>query len=119
MRLAASVLVLGLLVAPTWADWDPGDGHKMHFPQMPDPNGWDVNMTYQPDVEPFRILADDWMCSETGPVTDIHFWGSWEDDFVGIIEWIDVGIWSDIPDPDPLNQTRTERSIATSLRWCR
>ena len=20
------------------ADWSPGDGHKMHFPQTPDPN---------------------------------------------------------------------------------
>jgi len=47
--------------------------HKMHFPQMPDLIGWDVNATYP------KILADDWQCSATGPVEDIHFWGSWKD----------------------------------------
>jgi hypothetical protein len=58
--------------------WNPGDGHKMHFPQMPDPCGWDV--AFWNDVM-FVIpleLADDWRCSETGPVEDIHFWVSWK-----------------------------------------
>jgi len=26
-----------------FADWAPGDPHKMHFPQEPDPYGWDVD----------------------------------------------------------------------------
>jgi len=47
--------------------------HKMHFPQLPDTIGWDVNATWP------KILADDWQCSQTGWVTDIHFWGSWKD----------------------------------------
>jgi hypothetical protein len=47
--------------------------HKMHFPQLPDTIGWDVNATAP------KILADDWQCSQTGWVTDIHFWGSWKD----------------------------------------
>ncbi|MFH1336743.1 MAG: hypothetical protein ABII96_09525, partial [Candidatus Zixiibacteriota bacterium] len=47
--------------------------HKMHFPQLPDLIGWDVNATMP------MILADDWQCSQTGWVTDIHFWGSWKD----------------------------------------
>ena len=25
------------------ADWVPADGHKMHYPQLPDEAGWDVN----------------------------------------------------------------------------
>jgi hypothetical protein len=45
----------------------------MHFPQLPDPNGWDVDMTDY-------ILADDWKCTETGPVDDIHFWISVQGD---------------------------------------
>jgi len=52
---------------PQWPD------HKMHFPQLPDTLGWDVNATWP------KILADDWQCSQTGWVTDIHFWGSWKD----------------------------------------
>ncbi|UCB52414.1 MAG: hypothetical protein JSV10_10610, partial [Candidatus Zixiibacteriota bacterium] len=80
-----------LLGTPFWTDPYPPDGvdmafyltglpdggewpnHKMHFPQLPDEIGWDVNATYP------KILADDWQCSQTGPVTDIHFWGSWKD----------------------------------------
>jgi len=61
----------------------------MHYPQLPDPNGWDVNCMYSISV------ADDWLCTETGPVTDIHLWFSWHNDQ----EWWDpvfhLQIWSD------------------------
>jgi hypothetical protein len=52
---------------------EPWPNHKMHFPQLPDLEGWDVLATSP------KTLADDWQCSATGPVTDIHFWGSWKD----------------------------------------
>jgi len=68
--------------------WTPDDGHKMHFPQLPDPQGWDV------DVQNCT-LADDWKCSETGPVEDIHFWVSWLDDGVGQIRNVHVAIYDD------------------------
>jgi len=58
------------LVHATGPEWP---NHKMHFPQLPDTMGWDVNATYP------KTLADDWQCSQTGPVMDIHFWGSWKD----------------------------------------
>jgi hypothetical protein len=74
---------VALLAAPAIADWNPGDGHKMHFPQLPDEDGWDVNATTNGD--PYVCLADDWMCSQTGPVEDIHFWGSWKHGNVGQI----------------------------------
>jgi hypothetical protein len=51
----------------------PWPDHKMHFPQLPDLIGWDVNATMP------KTLADDWQCSQTGWVTGIHFWGSWKD----------------------------------------
>lgn len=82
--------------APAAADWYTGDGHKMHFPQLPDPFGWDVN-----GVTPM-MLADDWQCSETGPVTDIHVWGSWHQDIPGVITEVRVGIYDNIPE-DPTN----------------
>lgn len=90
----ATGAVIGLMmfvVSPAAADWDPGDPHKMHFPQLPDPTGWDVAATWP------KVLADDWMCTGTGPVTDIHFWGSWYDDQQIPIEYIHVSIHEDIP----------------------
>ena len=96
-RIAAIFTVLALLASPVWADWMPGDGHKMHFPQLPDPFGWDVDITTD-------YVFDDWKCSDSGPVSDIHFWISWNDDFVGQIAQVWAEIWTDVPvggDPDP------------------
>lgn len=73
------------------ADWFPGDPHKMHFPQLPDPNGWDVAATVA------QSLADDWQCSATGPVSDIHLWGSWMEDVAGTIANVHVSIYSNVP----------------------
>jgi hypothetical protein len=93
-----------LLVAPAWADWFPNNttqprlstNHKMHWPQLPDPQGLDVNFTFN------KVLADDWMCSETGPVADIHFWMSskYDDDPHQFMGDIHTSIHADIPDPD-------------------
>ena len=73
------------------ADWEVGDGHKMHYPQLPDPYGVDV------DWHVNWSLGDDWMCTENGSVDDIHFWISWYDDIPKPIPWIDVSIWSNNP----------------------
>ncbi|GEM_PF-2915421 len=74
-----------------------GTNHKMHWPQYPDTTGWDVMAG-----SPF-ILADDWMCSETGWIKNIHFWGSWLSVPFGtpiLVDSFHVKIHSDIPDPD-------------------
>ena len=89
------IFVCMLLIGATTvaiADWEEGDGHKMHFPQLPDPYGWDV------DFHDWQ-LGDDWRCSETGNVTDIHFWISWFDDMDMDIPWIKVSIYSNNPGP--------------------
>jgi len=86
-----SIAVLLGMVASSQADWFPGDSYKMHYPQLPDPNGWDVNF-----VRP-KVLADDWLCTETGPVSDIHFWYSFNFDQPVPIESIHLSIHSDIP----------------------
>ena len=92
MSRVLSISILVLLVGSTvLADWAPGDGHKMHFPQLPDPNGWDVDFT-----EP-KLLADDWKCSETGPVDDIHFWVSHRDDVIPALNGLHLFIYDNIP----------------------
>ena len=91
-----------LVVATAGADWFPGEDHKMHFPQMPDTDGWDVKGTTP------SILADNWQCSESGPVTDFHIWGSWEGGLTGSITEVRVSIHENVPadptDPTSFNQ---------------
>jgi hypothetical protein len=89
------ILVCTLLIAAgtiAVADWSPEDGHKMHSPQLPDADGWDVGFNDW-------WLADDWKCKETGTVDDIHFWISWEKDEVVHIPWIKIMIYSNNPGP--------------------
>jgi hypothetical protein len=71
------------------ADWDPTMPYKMHYPQLPDPNGWDVLVTAP------KILADDFKCTQSGPITDVHFWGSWRDDIIGQLTSIHLSIHAD------------------------
>jgi len=93
--------VLGLFVALSLcavafvarAHWDETYPYTK-WVQMPDPLGWDVW------VENPKILADDFLCTSSAPITDIHFWVSWADDYVGVIDQIDLGIWTNCPDPD-------------------
>ena len=71
---------------------------KMHFPQWPDLTETGVDVS----VEEPLTLADDFRCTQTGPITDITIWGSWKwDEFVPGITFFELGLWSDVPDnPD-------------------
>lgn len=90
--LIAVTVVLAFLAAPAAADWYLGDGHKMHYPQLPDPTGWDVEISsYNNQHE----LADDWKCSSSGPVSDIHFWYSAAFDAPTVINYVAASIYSD------------------------
>jgi hypothetical protein len=71
------------------AGWDPADGHVMHWAQTPDPDGYGV-MTTAP-----RILADDFACTRSGPITGIYFWGSWAGDQAGLITAVHLSIHAD------------------------
>jgi hypothetical protein len=61
--------VVGCLSAVAAADWTGADPYKMHYPQLPDPSGWDIGWCHTP-------LADDFLCTESGPITDVHLWVS-------------------------------------------
>ena len=96
-RLIVCIMAFAMLGGVAKADWQPSDGHKMHFPQLPNPEGWDVSATGNNVQFPPLVLADDWMCSETGWVKDIHFWGSWKGDDIGEIISFHLSIHADIP----------------------
>jgi hypothetical protein len=91
---------------------DPWPNHKMHFPQLPDPTGWDVMASHP------IILADDWMCIESGPVTDIHWWGSWLNDNVGTVDFCVLSIHEDIPaDPPAIPYSRPGNTLWEFEAW--
>jgi hypothetical protein len=95
-----SLVVLLLGVAPAWGDWDPGDPYKMHWPQLPDPNGWDVRISSEVDPQGQQkqwIVADDWLCTDSGPVSDVHFWVSWWGGKVGNITRLHLSVHDDVP----------------------
>ena len=106
MKLVAAFVAVAFLTTAAWGKaspvlYKPGAAHKMHFPQLPDPNGWDVAF---PPLIPTVLrgtLGDDWQCMETGPVHDIHLWVSFRHDLVpnlgdqGLVGGT-IQIWSNV-----------------------
>lgn len=84
LMLLVTLMILATNSRPALADWnltDPADVARAKWIQLPDlaPTGLDVLDTLQPTTtEPqWKILADDFRCLQSGPITDIHIWGSW------------------------------------------
>lgn len=82
---------------------EPEESHKMHYPQLPNPDGWDVRACFSQEDGKQKVLADDFRCTASGPITNITFWGSWffdeflfDDPFQGI-QNIHLSIHDDIP----------------------
>ncbi|MCJ7510439.1 MAG: hypothetical protein MUP14_06100 [Dehalococcoidia bacterium] len=60
-----------------------GQQDTIKWEQLPDltPSGLDVFASNkQPPTPPPFYLADDFQCTQTGPITQIEFWGSWYHD---------------------------------------
>ena len=84
IKLACLLLILGV-VSEAGAQWA---NVKMHFPQRPDPQGWDVCLRQM-------AVADDFLCTQTGPLTGINFWISWKDNLAdNVMRW-EIAIYSD------------------------
>jgi hypothetical protein len=118
-----SVVLVVALCGTVRADWDPKPpddpkNHKMHFAQLPDlqPTGLDV---YGSDTEDYKqiYLADDWRCSASGPVKDIHIWGSWLNDAFDhhTMAWVGfhLVIFKDIP----ADESETGYSMPGEKLW--
>lgn len=110
-RTAASLILLVcamICTSSVQADWDVGDGHKMHYPQLPNPTGWDVSFGNE-YVAPgaVLVLADDFLCTASGPITNIHIWISFKGDTEVTIDTVHLSIHNDIP----TNQSPFEYSV--------
>jgi hypothetical protein len=92
------------------------------YVQQPDlsETGIDVDTTYGQLLWPPQLLADDFPCTTTGPITDIHIWGSWYHDSLPYgdprnVEFV-LSIHSNIP-ADPCNPN--SYSMPGELLWSR
>ena len=79
-------------------DLPAGGGPK--WKQDPDTSekGMDIRCDRRDGIN--RKLADDFLCTTTGPITKIILWGSWYYDAKGTIAKIHLSIHDDKPDPD-------------------
>jgi HYR domain len=71
------------------------EGNGVKYRQRPDvsngPHTMDVNASLP------LVIADDFPCTNTGPITDIHIWGSWLFDVIDPNAVFTLGIWADVP----------------------
>jgi hypothetical protein len=91
--------------ASVLADWPQNNTNVAKWFQFPDRSsaGYDILSGTLPGGNGLPIiLADDFQCTQTGPITDIHIWASW----LGVAAStsttvppipITLGIWSDVP----------------------
>lgn len=101
----AATAVLWLVLAATTARADWPNANKTKYYQPPDltPTSYNVLAAQPPagaGIGLPLILADDFPCTETGFITDIHIWASWLGDTAtaNIPDIpITLGFWSDVP----------------------
>jgi hypothetical protein len=101
-----SVLAIGLvlvLLVTAVGTLSAADGVQWKWQQPPDPVGWDVSFLAYLDGGGSTILADDWLCEETGRINNITFWVSWLGYGAGdhsdweAVDSIRLSIYDDIP----------------------
>jgi hypothetical protein len=78
---------------PPSADCDPNLNPPPKFVQWPDPstNGLDVRATAP------KILGDDFLCRQSGPINAVTVWGSWLNDIVDTNAIFQLSLWTDVP----------------------
>ncbi len=75
--LISIIALAGLALGQTTIDcgWESGQRHKMHWPQLPDFTWTGTSM----DLSAVA-LADDFLCTATGPIEEIHIWATFHND---------------------------------------
>lgn len=64
------VFALVVLSTPAGADWDIDQSYK--WLQLPDLDDTGMDVAASAVDAGGRVLGDDFQCTETGPITDIH-----------------------------------------------
>jgi hypothetical protein len=107
-------LILVASVVSTQADW-PNEDYETKHVQLPDLTLKAMAVRVVPDL----LMADDFLCIRTGPITDIHLWMSWMNDIVDPQVSFRLSIWSDVPacaGPKRFANPQSSRTVATDGR---
>ena len=110
------LFVLALAGQAARADWDPNDPYKwLQLPDLEPYKGMDV-------YDKSRWLADDFLCTSTNKITDIHIWGSWKNDVLPSY-WpaggtFSLKIYGDIP-ANPLDPCTHSEPNENKVLWQR
>jgi len=97
-KLLSSLFVfvfVSLIASPASADWNPGEPAKWY--QLPDDTSAGMDICIDNRGGAARAVGDDFPCIQSGPITGVHLWVSWNNDFVGSISGITLSIYSDNP----------------------
>lgn len=79
-----------------------------------------ANIVSMPQGEPESTVADDWLCLDGSPVTDLHFWGSypgWKENEPEPggpppgVKAFRIQVYSDVPATSPLEFSRPGRLL--------
>jgi hypothetical protein len=70
--------------------------HQVKWDQLDNPSGWSMLSTINDGGQ--TMCADDFVCNETGWITDIEFYGGYSDIFA--LNSLRVTFWSDVPATD-------------------
>lgn len=87
------------------------DTNGVKYLQPPNLDGYDISDSLG------YVMADDFVCTNTGPVSDIHIWGSWLNDQHGIITNFWLGIYSDVPATTNASSGTVTPSHPGGLLW--
>ena len=100
--MCVAMLATAAITGAARADWEPTMPAK--WVQMPDLEfGMDVNATWKqgptggPQWPFVKTIADDFLCTQTGPITDVHIWGSWLNDQINRNATFKLSIHDDVP----------------------
>jgi hypothetical protein len=63
------------------------------------------------------VLADDFYCNISGPISDIHLWGSWLNNVHGVVTNFWIGIYGDVPAVTNFSSAQITPSHPGALLW--
>jgi len=93
--------------------WETGDAHAMHWAQLPDTQATGIDVDLRG-----ASLAEDFRAAQNGPLTEIHFWGSFKDDVLptlGLDSLVfEINIYSNKPATSSIPWSRPD-----TLLWTR
>jgi hypothetical protein len=82
----------------------------VQYPDLTNGVDFDANLSPNDPTGYTWVLADDFRCTNSGPITTIAVWGSWLSDDEDPDAFYSVGIWSDAPTNALNNFNHPDRS---------